>query len=125
MRGFLTQLQLVKPTKDVVTMELEFLFLGLEPLVALTVGAGAVVVGGGALALSPAFGTVLGKPELAKELQASGRSMVKTGIVLSMDAYDKVQAAWTQTSATVSQLVEEAKAEAKNVRMQEEVQAAS
>jgi hypothetical protein len=106
-------------------MELEFLLLGLEPLVALTVGAGAIVVGGSALALSPAFGTALGKPELAKELQESGRSMVKTGIVLSMDAYDKVQTAWTETSTTVGQLVDEAKAEAKKVRMQEEVQAAS
>ena len=118
-------IKLVKPTEGVINMEWEFLFLGLEPLVALTVGAGAIVVGGGALALSPAFGTVLGKPELAKELQESGRSMVKTGIVLSMDAYDKVQSVWTETSSSVGQLVEEAKAEAKNARLQEEVQAAS
>ncbi|APB33712.1 hypothetical protein GlitD10_1391 [Gloeomargarita lithophora Alchichica-D10] len=106
-------------------MELELLLLGLEPLVAVTVGAGAIVVGGGALALSPAFGEVLGKPELAQELQESGRSMVKTGLVLSLDAYDKVQTAWTETSTTVGQLLEEAKTEAKQVRMQEEVQAAS
>jgi hypothetical protein len=118
-------MRLVKRTKDVISMELEFLLLGLEPIVALTVGAGAIVVGGGALALSPAFGTVLGKPELAKELQESGRSMVKTGIVLSMDAYDKVQSVWTETSSSVSQLVEEAKAEAKHARLHEEVQSAS
>ncbi|MEN9216588.1 MAG: hypothetical protein Q6K90_04590 [Gloeomargarita sp. HHBFW_bins_162] len=106
-------------------MELEFLLLGLEPLAAVTVGAGAIIVGGGALALSPAFGQMLGKPELAKELQESGRSMVKTGIILSMDAYEKVQTALTETSTKVSQLVEEAKTEAKNARMQQEVSAAS
>ncbi len=107
------------------TMELDFLLLGLEPLVALGVGAGAIVVGGGALALSPALGQVLGKPELAKDLQESGRSLVKTGISLSMDAYDKVQTVWQETSTSVSQLVAEAKEEAKNARLQQEVTAAS
>ncbi|MEN9215037.1 MAG: DUF5132 domain-containing protein [Gloeomargarita sp. DG02_5_bins_242] len=106
-------------------MELDFLLLGLEPLVALGVGAGAIVVGGGALALSPALGQVLGKPELAKDLQESGRSLVKTGISLSMDAYDKVQTVWQETSTSVSQLVAEAKEEAKNARLQQEVTAAS
>ncbi len=80
-------------------MELEALFLGLEPVTALAVGVGV-------LALAPLVGMAT-KSELAD----SARETAKKGLVFVFETFDKAQSAVAEAGESFQDLVAEAKAE--------------
>ena len=88
-------------------MELEALFLGLEPMTALVIGIGAVI-------LAPVIGAVgvLGKDSAAVESVAeSTRDIAKTGLIWGLDIVDKTQSFFAEAGETFQDLVAEAVAE--------------
>lgn len=98
-------------------MELEALLLGLEPLTAAGIGLGA-------LALAPvvgAVGSVMGSDSpVGSSLTESSRSLAKTGVVWALDAYDKTQSFFAETSESLQDLVAEAKTDMKNSKSKTE-----
>lgn len=82
--------------------ELETLLLGLEPITALTIGAGALLV-------VPAIGAV--NSLTGNAVSDSGRSVAKTGLMWVFDAFDKTQGAIAEAGESFQDLIAEAKAE--------------
>jgi hypothetical protein len=84
------------------TMELEALLLGLEPMTALAVGVGALVI-------APVIGAV--DSLTGHNIAESTRSVAKTGMVWAFEAFDKTQSAAAEVSESFQDLMAEAKAE--------------
>jgi hypothetical protein len=82
--------------------ELEALLLGLEPVTALTIGVGALV-------LAPLVGAI--DSATGSKLADSARSAAKTGMVLSLQAFDKAQHTFAEASESFQDLIAEAKSE--------------
>ncbi len=83
-------------------MELEALLLGLEPVTALTIGVGALL-------LAPAIGAV--NAMTGNSVSESAREVAKTGLVWAFEAYDKSQQALAEANESFQDLIAEAKAE--------------
>lgn len=83
-------------------MELEALLLGLEPITALTIGVGALV-------LVPVVSAV--NSMTGNSISDTARSAAKTGLVFALDAVDKTQRAVAETGESFQDLMAEAKAE--------------
>jgi len=82
--------------------ELEALLLGLEPVTALTIGVGALV-------LAPIVGAI--DSATGSKLSESTRSAAKTGMVWVFQAADQAQHAFAEASESFQDLVAEAKSE--------------
>jgi len=82
--------------------ELEALLLGLEPVTALTIGVGALLV-------APVVGVI--DSMTGGNVGEGGRNVAKTGLVWAFEAFDKVQHTVAETSESVQDLIAEAKAE--------------
>ncbi len=80
---------------------MELLF-GLEPLTALAVGVGALVI----VPVITAVGSVVGEP-----IADSGKNLAKTGLTWSFDVFDKTQSFFAETTESFEDLVAEAKAD--------------
>jgi hypothetical protein len=88
-------------------MNWEALLLGLEPVTALAVGVGAVI-------LAPvvnAVGSAIGDKNLNESLSESARELTKKGIVLSFEALENAQATYAQAEEAFRDLVADAKLE--------------
>ncbi len=82
--------------------ELEALLLGLEPVTALTIGVGALLV-------APVVGAI---DSMTGGTASEGtRNIAKTGLVWAFEAFDKVQHTVAETSESVQDLIAEAKSE--------------
>ena len=82
--------------------ELEALFLGLEPVTALMVGAGALI-------LVPVVSAV--DSMTGSNLSESTRSVAKDGLVWAFEVFDKAQHTVAEASESVQDLIAEAKAQ--------------
>jgi hypothetical protein len=82
--------------------ELEALLLGLEPVTALTIGVGALV-------LAPLVGAI--DAATGNKLTESTRSAAKTGMVFAFQAADKAQHTFAEASESFQDLMAEAKAD--------------
>lgn len=82
--------------------ELEALFLGIEPVTALAVGAGALIL----VPVAAAVDSVTGS-----KLSEGARSTAKNGLVMVFEAFDKVQHTFAEASESVQDLIAEARAE--------------
>jgi hypothetical protein len=82
--------------------ELEALLLGLEPVTAITVGVGALV-------LAPVVGAI--DAATGGNLTESARSAAKTGMVFAFQAFDKAQHSFAEASESFQDLVAEARSE--------------
>lgn len=89
-------------------MDLEALLLGMEPVAALGVGIAA-------LALAPLIGA-LGKSEVGKSLEDSGRELTKSGIKWGLETFEKVQETVAEAGESWNDLVAEARSEARNAK---------
>jgi len=89
-------------------MEFEALLLGLEPLTALAVGVGAIL-------LAPALdiaGKALGKdPKLVESISDSAKEATKTAIVWSLEAIENAQSVYAEAEESFKDIVADAKAE--------------
>jgi hypothetical protein len=92
-------------------LELEALLLGFEPLTAMVVGAGALV-------LVPAVSVI--DSMTGSNLSESTRSVAKTGLVWALETADKVQHTFAEASESVQDLMAEAQAELAGSRNTEE-----
>ena len=82
----------------------EALLFGLEPITALAVGAGALVLGG--------VGVVAGKDTaVGSSLEESSRNLAKAGLIWSFDVFDKTQSFVAEAAESFQDLVAEAKAD--------------
>lgn len=86
-------------------MELQALLLGLEPMTALVIGVGALV-------LAPAIatvGTLTANSNTGDSIAESGRSVAKAGLVFGLDVLDKTQTFLAETAESFQDLLAEAK----------------
>jgi hypothetical protein len=83
-------------------MELEALLLGLEPVTALVIGVGALV-------LAPAIGAI--DSLTGNSLSESTRNAAKTGLILALDAFEKTQKFAAEAGESFQDLMAEANAE--------------
>jgi len=83
-------------------LELETLLLGLEPITALTIGAGALI-------LVPVLGAV--NSMTGNTLSDSARGAAKTGLVFALDTFDKSQRMIAEAGESFQDLVAEAKSD--------------
>lgn len=88
-------------------MEFEALFLGIEPLAALAVGLGAVVL----VPVVNAVGKAVGQEDLGAPLAETARESTKKVIVWSLEAFDKAQVSFAEAEESFQDLVADAKAE--------------
>lgn len=82
--------------------ELEALLLGLEPVTALTIGVGALLV-------APVVGAI--DSMTGGNASDGARNVAKTGLVWAFEAFDKVQHTVAEASESVQDLIAEAKSE--------------
>ena len=82
--------------------ELEALLLGLEPVTALTIGVGALLI-------APVVGAL--DSMTGGNASEGTRNIAKTGLVWAFEAFDKVQHTVAETSESFQDLVAEAKSE--------------
>jgi hypothetical protein len=89
-------------------MELEALLLGLEPVTALAIGVGALV-------LAPvvgAVGSLAGKdPAVGDSLAESSKALAKAGLIWSFDVFDKTQTFFAEAAESFQDLVAEARSD--------------
>ncbi len=88
-------------------MEFEALFLGLEPLTALAVGVGAVVLA----PVVDVIGKSIGQDNLGAPLAEAARENTKKAIVWGMEALENAQTAFAEAEESFQDLVADAKAE--------------
>ncbi len=88
-------------------MNFEALLLGLEPVTALAVGIGAVVLA----PIITAVGSAMGDSHLNESLSESARELTKKGLVLGFEAVEKAQATFAQAEEAFRDLVADAKLE--------------
>ena len=86
-------------------MDLEALFLGIEPIAAFSLGAAALAIG---TAVS-----LLGNTPAGEQITEGGRNLIKDGIKWGIETADKVQGSIAETSESLNDLVAEAQAEIK------------
>lgn len=86
-------------------LELEALLLGIEPVTAMTVGVGALV-------LTPVVGVI--DSMTGSNLSEGTRSAAKTGLVWAFESFDKAQHTFAEASESVQDLIAEARAEMNN-----------
>ena len=89
-------------------LELEALLLGLEPITALGVGVGALILAPTIGAVGSAVGA---NAAVGSSLTESSRSIAKTGLVWIFDAFDKTQAFFAEAGESFQDLVAEARTE--------------
>ena len=89
-------------------LELEALLLGLEPITALAVGVGTLVVVPAIGAVGSAVGA---NAAVGSSVTDSSRSIAKTGLVWVFDAFDKTQAFFAEAAESFQDLVAEARTE--------------
>lgn len=82
--------------------ELETLLLGLEPITALTIGVGALL-------LAPAIGAV--NSLTGNSISDSSRSAAKTGLIWVFEAFDHTQGAVAEAGESLQDLIAEAKSD--------------
>jgi hypothetical protein len=82
--------------------ELEALLFGIEPITALAVGAGALVL----IPVAGAIDSVTGS-----KLSDGVRSTAKNGLVVVFEAFDKAQHTFAEASESVQDLIAEARAD--------------
>ncbi len=88
-------------------MNFEALLLGLEPVTALAVGIGAVVLA----PVVTAVGSAMGNSHLSESLSETTRELTKKGLVLGFEAVEKAQATYAQAEEAFRDLVADAKLE--------------
>lgn len=88
-------------------MEFEALFLGIEPLTALAVGLGAVVLA----PVVSAVGKAVGQEDLGAPLAETARENTKKVIVWGLEAFDNAHVAFAEAEESFRDLVADAKAE--------------
>jgi hypothetical protein len=88
-------------------MEFEAFLLGLEPLTALAVGVGAMVL----VPAVSAVGKATGNDNLAEPLAGVAKENTKKALVLGMEAFDKAQEAFAEAEESFRDLMADAKAE--------------
>lgn len=88
-------------------MNLEALLLGLEPVTALTIAVGAVVVA----PVISAVGSAAGDSNLSESLTESTKELTKKGLVWGFEAWENAQTAYAQAEETFRDLVADAKLE--------------
>ena len=89
-------------------MEFEALFLALEPLAALAIGAGAVV----AIPAIDAIGNALGKEtKLSESLAESTKEFTKKALVFGIETLETALIAYAEAEESFRDLVADAKAE--------------
>ncbi len=88
-------------------MEFEALLLGIEPLTALAVGVGAVVM----VPVVDAVGKAMGQENLAAPLVDSAKENTKKAIVWGLDVFESAQSAFAEAEESFRDLVADAKAE--------------
>ncbi len=86
-------------------MDFEALFLGIEPVVAFSLGAAALAIGSAV--------TLFGNTEAGKTITESGRDMTKSGIKWGIDTFEKVQGGIAEANESWNDLVAEAQSEIK------------
>jgi hypothetical protein len=89
-------------------MELEALLLGIEPLTALAVGVGAVVLAPVVGALNAAAGP---DSKAGESIAESARDLAKNGLVWGFDAVEQAQTIFAQAEESFRDLVSDAKVE--------------
>ncbi|WP_218079908.1 DUF5132 domain-containing protein [Anthocerotibacter panamensis] len=99
-------------------MELEALFLGLEPLAAAVVGVGSFALGAGAIALTPILKAT--NSPAAESMQETARSAAKATLMLTFEALDKAQSFLAEASESYQDLVAEAREEMKVAKTEPE-----
>ncbi len=82
--------------------ELEALLFGIEPVTALAVSAGALIL----IPVAGAIDSVTGS-----KLSDGARSTAKNGLVMVFEAFDKAQHTFAEASESVQDLIAEARAE--------------
>lgn len=88
-------------------MEFEALFLGLEPVTALAVGVGAIV-------LAPFVGIVtkaVKDQNLSQSVSDSARDVTKNTLVWTFEVYENAQSAFTEAGESFRVLIDNAKDE--------------
>jgi hypothetical protein len=88
-------------------MEFEALFLGIEPLTALAVGVGAVVLA----PVVDVVGKAIGQDNLAEPLTTTAKDNTKKVMVWGMEAFENAQSAYAEAEESFRDLVADAKAE--------------
>ncbi|WP_068819984.1 hypothetical protein [Phormidesmis priestleyi] len=88
-------------------MEFEALFLGIEPLTALAVGLGAVVL----VPVVDAVGKAVGQPNLSEPLAETARENTKKVLVWGIETFENAQVAFAEAEESFRDLVADAKAE--------------
>lgn len=84
------------------------LLLGIEPIVAVSVGLAA-------LAIAPAIGA-LGNTEAGQKVAETGRNLTKQGIKWGMEAVDTVQANLAEAGESWNDLIAEAQSEIRTAK---------
>jgi hypothetical protein len=88
-------------------MEFEALLLGIEPLTALAVGVGAVVLA----PVVSAVGTAVGDEKLVESFSASARDLTKKSLMLGFEAFENAQGVFAEAQESFRDIVADAKAE--------------
>ncbi len=95
--------------------ELEALFLGLEPLTALAIGVGALLL---APLASATASYVSQHPEMTSSVGESVRGAAKQGLIFTFEAAEKTQGFFAEASECLQDLVAEAKSDLANQKAQ-------
>lgn len=88
-------------------MNFEALLLGLEPVTALAVGIGAVVI----VPVVNAVGSAIGDSKLNESLKESAREITKNGLVWGFEAWENAQATYAHAEEAFRDIVADAKLE--------------
>ena len=89
-------------------MEFEALLLGIEPLTALVVGVGAVLIA----PVVDAAGKAVGQdPKLVESLSDSAKEATKTALIWGIEAIENAQTVFAEVEESFRDLVADAKAE--------------
>jgi len=88
-------------------MEFEALLLGIEPLTALAVGLGAVVLA----PVASAVGHAVGDEKLVESFSESARDLTKKTLVLGLAAFENAQGVFAEAQESFRDIVAEAKAD--------------
>jgi hypothetical protein len=84
------------------------LLLGIEPIVALSVGVAA-------MAIAPVIGA-LGNTEAGQKVADTGRDMTKNGLKWGLEAFDKIQSNLAEAGESWNDLMAEAQSEVKTAK---------
>ncbi len=88
-------------------MEFEALLLGIEPLTALAVGAGAAIL----VPVVDALGSAMGQNKLSDTVSESAKELTKNGLVWGFEVWENAQASFAEAEESFRDLVADAKTE--------------